>query len=90
MANDFTKETGPGGLHPNFSAIGAPLTFGYIEASGSGPGNVTITSGVDNFDVMINNVPEPGTWAIGALATGLLAFQLIRADAFSRSLPKTR
>jgi hypothetical protein len=78
-ANDFSNVAGPGGLHPDFSATGAPLTFGYADGTGSGPATITLTTGVDNFDVTINNVPEPGTWAIGALATGLLAFQIIRA-----------
>jgi hypothetical protein len=83
-ANDFSKVTGPGGTHPDFSATAAPLEFGYIDGSGIGPGSVTITNGVDNFSVTISNVPEPGTWTIGVLAAGLLAFQLIRAAAFSR------
>ena len=88
LSSNFSKVAGAGPSTPDFSTTAAPLTFGYEEgtAVGSAAITVTITTGVDNFDVTVNNVPvpEPGTWAIGALATGLLGFQILRGAAYSQ------
>lgn len=43
----FTDNT----VHPNFSAGGAPIQFGFLSSNGTGPGGIgyTLTAGVDNW-----------------------------------------
>lgn len=61
--------------HPDFSSNGGPITFGVLRSnSNSNPGGATappytVTSGLDNWWVRINQVPvqpvpEPGTLAL--------------------------
>ena len=44
---------------PDFSAGGAPMTFGYCTFNQAIPGSVDQTWGIDNFGVVINSVPVP-------------------------------
>jgi hypothetical protein len=47
----------PNNVHPNFSANGGPITFGYVVGNGvaGGPGaTLTIPHGTDNWSVVIN------------------------------------
>jgi len=57
----------PNGVHPDFSAGGSPLLFGYAVGNGSGGNPITV--GVDNWSVTA--VPEPSTAVL--LGGGLFA-----------------
>jgi hypothetical protein len=70
------------GVHPDFSASGAPILFGInvgfsILAPCSSPCG---TGGIDNWSVTINPVetPEPTTWALVGPILTLLAITGIR------------
>jgi hypothetical protein len=54
-----------GGLHPDFSATGAPITFGFFRAQ-SARFNSTSMVGIDNWSVTVNQIPEPGSLATAA------------------------
>jgi hypothetical protein len=59
---------------PDFSTSGAPITFGFFSSlSGAlgGPG-ATVTSGYDNWQVVVHTIPEPHAMAL-LLAAGLFA-----------------
>ena len=62
-----------GATLPDFSANGAPITFGYNTANSSTVGGYTTLSGYDNFSVTITHdsstalVPEPSVLALLAL-----------------------
>jgi len=78
------------GINPDFSAIGAPIQFGYFAGvSNFGAQGLTPQVRLDNFCVAVNNdgggggsggdcadVPEPGTFAI--LGFSLAAAGIIR------------
>lgn len=55
---------------PDFSASGAPITFGYFSAlaGGLGGGSISATGAFDNWRVDVQLVPEPGLVALLALA----------------------
>jgi hypothetical protein len=52
-AASFTRVFGSGPAHPDFSAAGAPLEFGYCTAN-STTGLETLTWGLANFSVVLN------------------------------------
>lgn len=57
-----------GSAHPNFSASGSTITFGFGTSNGNA---ATIDIGYDNYSVTITPVPEPGTLVflgVGAVA----------------------
>lgn len=65
--------------HPDFSAAGAPIQFGFLRANSAGAGGgYTLTAASDNFQLNIT----PGTAAVAAvptlnpLAMGALALML--------------
>ena len=62
-AADF--DDGAGG-HPDFSATGGPIQFGYIRRNSSqNPSSTnTITSGIDNWSVTLFYTPAPVTLSI--------------------------
>lgn len=66
IASDFTLFGGTG--NPDFSASGAPLTFGYFTGNGGSgiAAHLVATAGIDNFAVALNTVPEPSALAIAA------------------------
>ncbi len=54
-------------LHPDFSARGAPLQFGFMVDSGTLFSARDSELGVDNWCMTINTVPEPGLGAFTLL-----------------------
>ena len=79
-ANDFQikNETGTFAGGPNFTLSGTSLTFGYATWDGNPVGSNGASAvgwGVDNFNVTLNTVPEPSTYALAILgALSLAAF----------------
>ncbi|MCA0374469.1 MAG: PEP-CTERM sorting domain-containing protein [Gemmatimonadetes bacterium] len=79
LATDTWTASVPG-TQPDFSATGAPITFGFRSGFSTNCPNVNGCSaaraslGLDNYAVTISStrvVPEPSTWALSA--AGLLA-----------------
>ena len=57
--------------HPDFSATGSAITFGYATANGTaGASTTSTTSGLDNWVVSSIDLPEPSS--LGVLAMGLV------------------
>lgn len=54
-------------LHPDFSAQGAPLQFGFMVDSGTRISARDSELGVDNWCMTITTVPEPGLGAFSLL-----------------------
>lgn len=77
--------------HPDFSASGAPIQFGYFRANGTGlgGGGYTLTAGIDNWQITIAAavasapVPTLGAMelALLAIAIGLLGLSFARRRA---------
>jgi hypothetical protein len=45
----------PNNEHPDFSAKGAPIIFGYIFTNDlGGPGTITLSHGIDNWSIIVN------------------------------------
>ena len=69
---DFGNVTATGFFgtsHPDFSASGAPIDFGYLTGNTAMSARTTAThSGIDNFSVTANTVPEPTAIGIATLA----------------------
>ncbi len=65
---------------PNFSATGAPLTFGFFVSTGGNNANTTAsqTIGNDNLLISITPVPEPSTWILLTAAGVLLGRHCVR------------
>jgi hypothetical protein len=60
--------------HPDFSATGAPMTFGFAAIDNSTASSFTAVSGYDNWGISVttsDSVPEPGS--IGVLLSASLA-----------------
>jgi hypothetical protein len=56
-------------VHPNFSASGLPIQFGFLRANGSsngGPG-YTLAAGIDNWQISIFALAAPSAAAIPTL-----------------------
>jgi hypothetical protein len=64
--------------HPDFSATGAPMTFGFAAIDNSNATSFTAVSGYDDWAISVttnsNSVPEPGS--LGVL--GLTSLTLLR------------
>lgn len=79
-AANFTLRAGAGPATPDFSAAGAPITFGYASFNnntGGAPGLVRV-SGIDNWQVSVTSVPVPAAgWLLGT-AVAVLAARRIR------------
>lgn len=61
---DFSSEV-TAGTHPDFSAAGDAITFGYIAVAGSGSGDFPRREAVvDNSEIEVTFVPEPATLAL--------------------------
>jgi hypothetical protein len=72
--------------HPDFSANGAPIQFGYFRANSTGSVAYTLTAGIDNWQFSIapfTPVPTLGAMelALLAIALGLLGLSFARRTA---------
>lgn len=70
-ASDFVNTLSAGGVHPDFSASGGIITFGYNRSNtntGQSAPVVTV-HGIDNFSVQITSIPLPAT--LGLFGIGL-------------------
>ena len=65
--------------HPNFSAGGAPIQFGFFRANGTGVngGAYTLAAGIDNWQITLAAAPPPTASivvpAVGPIELGVLA-----------------
>ena len=66
-ASDFSLIGGSS--HPDFSASGSPIEFGYYTSNGTGFGTGHTDSGIDNYSASI--VPEPSSTALILFGTVL-------------------
>ena len=68
--SDLVQLGGSG--HPDFSATGAPITFGFARDNATGPNGVaySIIAAIDNWSVNVVQVPEPTCLSFLAL-TGM-------------------
>lgn len=55
---------------PDFSSAGLPILFGFITRNSTVNAGVVTTSGYDNFQLDIHQIPEPAS--LGLVATGVL------------------
>ncbi len=70
--------------HPDFSATGGSFTIGYATFNGTaGASQTSTTSGLDNWSVTVNDIPEPS--GVPMLVFGAVALATIGAR-----LPKSR
>lgn len=70
---DDSQNNGINPLNPNFSILGAPITFGFFRnISGTALTDFTGTSRLDNWTTTVTTVPEPS--AAHLLIFGGLAF----------------
>jgi hypothetical protein len=76
FAGDFLDVSGSG-AHPDFSATGSPILFGYYGSNGTGISSPTSTlSGIDNWSANVTQVPlipEPTSVLLIVSGLGVLA-----------------
>ena len=83
---DFASVAGDG-THPDFSAAGAPIAFGYeatLFFEGPPPSQGSLPFGLDNFTVALQTraVPEPASLTVlGLGAAGLVSYARRRRNA---------
>ena len=72
-ASDFNRFAGSGPSNPDFSALGAPIQFGFLNTVSEAFGNpLFVTSGIDNWSVQLHPTPEPATiLLLGSSLAGL-------------------
>jgi len=70
-AADFYNDWGGGPAHPDISATGGVIKFGFFSGNTPVGGPFNTSSGIDNLSITINSVPEPATLSL--LAFGGLA-----------------
>ena len=76
QAQDFVAMGGTD-QHPDFSAAGAPIQFGFFRANTTTNAQYSITSGIDSWSVSIRSVAEANEaagllgWAIVGVGVGL-------------------
>jgi hypothetical protein len=62
---DDSQNNGINPLNPNFSILGAPITFGFFRnISGTALTSFTTTSRLDNWTTTVTPVPEPSAFAL--------------------------
>jgi hypothetical protein len=68
---DDSQNNGSNPLNPNFSILGAPITFGFFRnISGTALTSFTTTSRLDNWTTTVTQVPEPSTFLL-VVAAGI-------------------
>lgn len=84
---DDSQNNGINPLNPNFSILGAPITFGFFRnISGTALTDFTTTSRLDNWTTTVTPVPEPSVaHLVAATAIALFAFRF-----FKRMMPRQR
>jgi hypothetical protein len=58
-------------MHPDFSATGAPIKFGFARLNTTPGNSIFIVGGIDNWRVEVTSVPEPS--AIAAWGAAVVA-----------------
>lgn len=79
------------GLHPDFSATGGEIIFGYDSLNAHGSTGIfkATESGIDNYSVSLQDVhvvPEPASTTLAVLLSGLTGLAAVRRK---RGQPKT-
>lgn len=77
-ASDWSDSSGDGN-HPDFSAAGSPIQFGFYAANSY----ASSTVGVDNFQVSVSSIPEPTSLTlagVGLVGLGLARRRICRDD----------
>jgi len=84
VAADFISVGG--GLSPDFSVNGSPISFGFWRGISHPAGNPVQSQfgGIDNWNLTINLVPEPTT--LGLLGMSLCGFALAARGRHTRDL----
>jgi hypothetical protein len=72
VAADFTRLSGSGASHPDFSTSGQPLTFGIAVQSGplALAGTWSLDGGIDNWSVTLNEPADGGLGGEGGAGGG--------------------
>jgi hypothetical protein len=72
VAADFTRFSGSGASHPDFSTSGQPLTFGIAVQSGplAQTGTWHLDGGIDNWGVTLNEPADGGLGGAGGAGGG--------------------
>lgn len=62
--------------HPDFSASGSPMTFGFVRANSTSASGYSNQAGIDNWSVSLHTkaIPIPSPIGLVALPLGLLLF----------------
>jgi hypothetical protein len=82
---DDSQNNGSNPLNPNFSILGAPITFGFFRnISGTALTGFTTTSRLDNWTTTVTPVPEPSTLAL--VVSAAIAIVVHRRINLRRSL----
>ena len=84
---DDSQNNGINPLNPNFSILGAPITFGFFRnITGTALTDFTTTSRLDNWTTTVTPVPEPSiAHLVVSTAMALLAFRFLK-----RVMPRQR
>lgn len=77
IAADFARFGNPA-AHPDFSASGAPIQFGFSAFNDNAGFNTSRAVGVDNWSMTINPVPAPGLAVVVPVAASIRAFRRSR------------
>ena len=84
---DGSQNNGINPLNPDFSELGAPITFGFFRnISGTALSDFTTTSRLDNWTTTVTPVPEPSiAHLVAAAAIALVAMRFLK-----KLLPRRR
>ena len=77
---DDSQNNGINPLNPNFSILGAPITFGFFRnITGTALTDFTTTSRLDNWTTTVTPVPEPSiAHLVAATAIALVASRFLK------------
>lgn len=84
---DDSQDNGSNPLNPNFSILGAPITFGFFRnISGTALTSFTTTSRLDDWTTTVTPVPEPSTLLL--VFSAVIALAIHRRLKFRRRLSR--